>query len=341
MSKNNKIKLDNDIISLSKTSLVWISIFLLVVVFILIFIIINNFKDKNTNIIARDNDNSFKLTNPILDCEAVSEDGNSVVFSSGVNKKLEEVKNKYSVNHISLYFRDLNNGPWVGINEKSVFSPASLLKVPILIALLHKAEDNPSFLQEKIKIPPLDIIEGVRQNIKVEDGLIAGEEYTLSDVAEKMIQKSDNIAVVSILSKLNSLEVGSVFNSIGIPYKDLETEVPVRVKDYAGFFRVLFNASYLDREMSEKALEILTGSDYNNGIVAGVPEGTVVAHKYGERIFENQENDKQLHDCGIIYYPNKPYVLCIMTRGSDFISQESSIRELSRYVYDEVNKNSK
>jgi hypothetical protein len=56
---------------------------------------------------------------------------------------------------------------------------------------------------------------------------------------------------------------------------------------------------------------------YNDGLKAGIPANIELAHKFGERgiIGMNGREQKQLHDCGIIYYPKHPYILCIMTRG--------------------------
>jgi hypothetical protein len=42
---------------------------------------------------------------------------------------------------------------------------------------------------------------------------------------------------------------------------------------------------------------------------------------------------KQLHDCGIVYLPGKPYLLCIMTRGQDFTNLTSTVKEISALVY--------
>jgi len=320
--------------------LLGINILLIFVVIILVFVVINISNDKVNikDIIFRDNGGTFQYTNPILDCEISGLDNSLVVFSSEFNKKVEELKNKYLVSHVSVYFRDLNNGPWIGINEKETFSPASLLKVPIFMALLFQAQFDPSILAQKVIIKQSDVNQNINQNIIFDNVLIVGQEYTLEQVVESMIQKSDNTAVPILLRDIKPKFIENIFKSIGVPFKDLSTEVRVRVKDYAGFFRVLYNSSYLDREMSEKALEILSRSDYKNGIVAGIPDGIKVAHKFGERKSLDLE-ESQLHDCGIIYYSDAPYILCVMTRGNNFINQENVIRDISSYVYSEVDKN--
>ena len=109
-------------------------------------------------------------------------------------------------------------------------------------------------------------------------------------------------------------------------------------ENYASFFRVLFNASYLSRSLSEKALSLLAQSDFKDGLVAGVPPGIKVAHKFGFRITGINGEIKQLHDCGIIYYPRHPYLLCIMTSGKSYEYLDDAIKELSRVVYQEIGR---
>ncbi|MEI6565273.1 MAG: serine hydrolase [Verrucomicrobiota bacterium] len=326
----------------NKKLLVATNIFFVLTTIILMFVVISNRTVNHYNdIIKHDSSSSYKLTNPILDCEFNNEDSGYVIFSGGVIKKVQEEKDKYGLDHISLYFRDLNNGPWIGVGEKEVFSPASLLKVPILIELLHEAERDPSLLNRVIDISPSDINSNVIQNIKPENPLTIGNKYSLLDVAKTMIEQSDNTAVAATMQNIDSKAIGNVFKAIGVPFQDTNTEVDVRVKDYAGFFRILFNASYLSRDMSEKALEILSKSEYNDGIVAGVPKDIIVAHKFGERKIEGDQDTNQLHDCGIVYYPDKPYIICIMTKGNNYIYQSKVIQELSNYIYNEVDKSSK
>lgn len=53
---------------------------------------------------------------------------------------------------IGVYVRNLNNGPWFGINENEKYSPASLMKVPILMTFLKWIELDPSILMKKILV---------------------------------------------------------------------------------------------------------------------------------------------------------------------------------------------
>ena len=60
-----------------------------------------------------------------------------------------------------------------------------------------------------------------------------------------------------------------------------------------------------------------------------------VAHKFGVRNLD-AETLKQFHDCGIVYYPDHPYLICIMTRAKDLDDGIQFLREVSRRVYEEV-----
>jgi hypothetical protein len=76
---------------------------------------------------------------------------------------------------------------------------------------------------------------------------------------------------------------------------------------------------------------------YPGGLRAGVPPAVAVAHKFGEwQLEEDVPAREQLHDCGIVYEPHRPYLLCIMTRGREFATLPGVIAELSRATYEEV-----
>lgn len=297
----------------------------------------------NIGVVTRDADSAYKLTNPILDYENLASGEQSAIPVGLLDDKVQEMKDTYGISHISLYYRDMNNGQWIGVNEKEDFSPASLLKVPTMIAFLKNIESSPEVLTQKKVIEDIHNAR-VEQNINFEGTIKPGEEHTYMEILASMIAKSDNIAAQTILSATEPSQIKKVFSSVGVPFVDTKTEPVLRVKDYAGFFRVLYNATYLNREMSELSLEILAMSEYEKGLVAGVPSGVTVAHKFGERSLVSKNDGKtvvdqtQIHDCGIVYFPKDPYLLCIMTRGNNFVAQEKAIQELSRFIYAELDR---
>jgi beta-lactamase class A len=110
------------------------------------------------------------------------------------------------------------------------------------------------------------------------------------------------------------------------------------VKQTASMFRLLYNASYLNKSMSQYALHLLQQSTFRDGIIARVPDGIPVSHKFGER--EDDDGTKQLHDCGIVYHPKTHYLICLMTKGHDQHINAQVLAELSRLIYEEVTRRS-
>jgi hypothetical protein len=91
----------------------------------------------------------------------------------------------------------------------------------------------------------------------------------------------------------------------------------------------------LNPEASEQALELLAESDYGNALRAGINPAIPVAHKFGLLTREAEPKERELHDCGIVYYPNNPYLLCVMSKSTLPLSEiETTIADISKTVYD-------
>lgn len=282
----------------------------------------------------------YKFTNPLLECN-VSQgtiDSTKVNFHKNLLKFINDIKVEDKYKNISILYRDLNNGPTFGINEEEGYIPASLLKVPVMMAYLQWSEDDPTILKNKIlfkeeyKLP-----DGGVQLIVPKNPLEVGKEYLISELIERSIIYSDNQAVALLVKNIDQQRIDDVFEMLGVDVNVVRRENgKLSVKEYAAFFRILFNSSYLNRVNSEKALEILSRTDFKGGLVSGVPAGVPVAHKFGESGI--LEGNRQLHDCGIVYYPNHPYLLCIMSSGEKTEDLEKLISDVSRYVFEEVSR---
>ncbi len=279
----------------------------------------------------------FDLLNPQLQCDRGFREGvwNYEPLRDALTRKKLAYKAAGTVSHLSIYFRDLNNGPRFGIGEYDKFHPASLRKVPVLIAYLHMADLEPdilnmtTFFSGKLNADP---------NIEDSEQTIApNTSYTVRDLLTKMIVFSDNYSFTLLVKELNTSSPFlpyATFRDLDILRMMLDPRGDyVSIQNYANLFPVLYNTGYLSKEMSQYALDLLSQSTYKNGLVAGVPPDIRVAHKFGQRYVGKET---ELHDCGIVYNPEAAYVLCVMTSGRSFASQESVIADISRTVYDAV-----
>ena len=272
-------------------------------------------------------------------------------LKSKIEKYITEEKARGTIVETGIYFRDLKNGPTLGINEHTEFTPASMLKVPVLIAYLDIAKDNPEILNTELVISG-DAIQAednaFDQNYIPRERVEADTPYTIDELLRRLIVFSDNIASIALIQYLegtlstNVNKFTEVFQGLGLLPNVEENEFVLSTKRYSQMLSSLYYSAYLPADMSEKALALLEESEYENGLVAGLPKDLRIAHKFGERTILSLAGSstppvlRQLHDCGIVYYPENPYLLCVMTRGKEYKELEKFIQTISQMVYEEI-----
>jgi beta-lactamase class A len=291
----------------------------------------------------------YQFINPLLDCEAsgVSIETLITPFRSDIKSLVEQEKSNGTITDAAVYFRDLNNGPWFGINEWESYLPASLLKLPLMLNFYKLSESRPSLLALQIpfeKKYDLDI----SQLYPPEQTIEPGRSYSIEELIRAAIIYSDNQAAELLRQEVpKALKQAGYLND---PVNGLNSDLSyldsilgknadhLSVREYGTFLRVLYNASFLERARSEHALDLLHQSTFRRGLVAGVPPDVRVAHKFGE---SGTPGQFQLHDCGIIYHKIKPYILCVMTKGTDATKLPSVIERISAEVYKNVDVQTK
>ena len=280
----------------------------------------------------------FHFTSPLLDVElpeGFRVNHEPIPFKYKIKEFVQRQIDSGKAQRVSVYYRDLQDGPWFGINEKQEFDPASMMKVPVMIAWLKRAEKDPQVLKRTFVYDGKEDM-AAQQSIKPARSIIPGRRYTVDELLNYMLNNSDNNAMSLLFSNLKTAELNEVLDGMDIANNPLDDTNSITVHGYSGFFRILYNASYLNREMSEKALQLLSLQDFPQGIAAGVPKGTVVAAKFGEHVWGEHAEDKQLHEFGIVYHPKGHYILGVMTQGRDFDRQAEIIRDISALIYAEV-----
>ena len=275
----------------------------------------------------------YTFISPLLDCGSPTTMSSSSL-SDAINRVITQEKNAGHITQAAVYFRDLNNGPVIGINQYEKFNPASLMKVPLMMAYLRWAEVDPTVMSKKLVFENMD--DTLEQNIVPPTQLEAGKSYSVGMLLDLLITESHNGALMVLGNAIDQRYLEETYKRLSMDTEILQSkpaEYEVTVREFSTYFRVLYNASYLSPEMSEKALAMLARTEFVEGIVSGIPQGTLVAHKFGERKIA-ETGEMQIHDCGIVYAPDKPYLICIMTRGDDVTELSSAIAALSKGVYE-------
>lgn len=223
----------------------------------------------------------------------------------------------------------MDNGAWFAINPNATYNPASMIKIAYLITYMKMAELNPAVLNAKIFFAQ-HFSQGNNQNIK-DFQLKEGVHYTIKELLTAMIKHSDNDATLLLSQNMNTNIYNNLFKDLNIPIPNPVTEYFISVNDYCKFYRILYSSTYTRPEYSEYALKLLTLSTFEDGLKKGIDPNVVVAHKFGERIIGNKA---QLHEFGIVFYNNEPYLIGVMTTGNSLALLSSIVGDISKIAFD-------
>jgi beta-lactamase class A len=256
-----------------------------------------------------------------------------------LNKMKEDVQrdmDRQEVKDISLYYLDLKSGAWIAINKDEKFNIASLIKVPVMIGCLEAAESHPGMLDGKHTFSSATDW-NVQQNIKPKEALELGKAYSLDDVLFRMIAYSDNNAMQMVLKDFPDEDVFQLFTKHKIDFEKAPDGIKMSVDSVSWFFEALYQKSLLNGPMSEKALSYLKAEDFPQGMRAAIPSGIAVESKFGEKVELDAHGavaDTQLHEVGIVQNGSRPFLIGVMTKGTNLPALEKVIRDITRDVYD-------
>lgn len=286
----------------------------------------------------------YEFISPLLTCNSTKIFPEFQALSEKMEKAINAHKSSKDISKASTFFFDLKNGRWSDTFPSEKYYPSSLGKIPIMIAYFELAEKNPGVLDRKLTYAAGGSDFNLTQDISPSQGIIPGRTYAVKDLMKYMIEDSDNNAAQLLYENIDQNALRNVYNDFQIPFEDnvsIDNLDFITPQQISVIFRVLYNATYILRGDSGSALQLLSQSSFDQGLVAGVPNSTVVAHKFGLVGIAPKgiTTEHELHDCGIVYAQNHPYFLCVMTRGSSSIeNMENTIADISRTVYQEVER---
>ena len=276
--------------------------------------------------------NGYDYIRPLLYADRPCQSDKLLPVRNQVQNLIDRYKVSGTINTASVYLRELNQGEYISIGDPEKYNPGSLLKVPELITFFKMNEKNPGLLDTKISYSTPLVL--AKQAHFISKSIELGKTYSIKELLYYMIAYSDNNATMLLNQRMDLGIFKKVFTDLGLSQPDMSAkDIPISAKEYSYFMRVLYNASYLNIEDSEFCTELLSHSDFVQGLVSGLPKDTKVAHKFGEA---GDGTNAHFSESGIVYIHNSPYLLTVMTKGKDNTKLPAVISDISKTVFEMV-----
>ncbi len=230
---------------------------------------------------------------------------------------------------VGLYFRDLTRLDSLALGADRRFHAASTMKVPVMVQVYRDADAGRLRLDERLVVRDSfrSLADSTRYGLSAADDSDStlyrrvGEGVRVRDLVDLMITVSSNLATNVLIERVGAWRVQATMGLLGA-----DSVRVLRGVEDGPAFRAGMNNTATARGLgvllaaiahgyaasasaSGRMLDVLLRQRFNDGIPAGLPRGTQVAHKTGEITGAH-------HDAAVVYVQGRPrYVLVILTQG--------------------------
>ena len=227
---------------------------------------------------------------------------------------------------VSIYFEYLPTGASIAMHKDAEFYPASLLKVPVAMAVAKKIERGEWKWTNELVLMSPDKDEHFGDLYKEKTGAT----FAIEELVRRSLSDSDNTAHFILIRNLEIEEISDVYNHMGLK-QFLSTEGKMSAKQYSVLLRSLYSASYVSENNSQKLLSYLSRSQFNDFLQSGIPADVSFAHKIGIA-----DDTITYLDSGIAYVKSRPYLLTVMVQSKEKTMAKGIMKNISENVYNYV-----
>lgn len=214
---------------------------------------------------------------------------------------------------VAVYRLEEKNG--YGIGQEKVLPAASIMKVPILLAVFRKLEIGDLKLEDTYTLKDKDKQSGSGPIEFME----AGAELTVKQLMEYMTKNSDNTATLVLARMAGKGETEKEIERLGMKNTNFE-ENTTTAADLVTMWKKIYEEGNMQMQ------ELLKDSIYEDRIPLGLPDGVGFIHKVGT-------DAGVWEDAGIVV-ANKPFVLVIMNEKVDMDEAKKLVPELTKLIWD-------
>lgn len=210
---------------------------------------------------------------------------------------------------------DLTTGQKYLLRGDDVFPQASSIKITVLAELYRQAQQGKLKLTDVYTVQASDLV----PDSAIMNGLTPGvTKITLRDLATMMVAVSDNSATNVLIDRVGMDRVNALLDSLGLTHTRLRRKMMDLKAAREGRENISTPAEMMtlledifrgkviaDKELTQDFFKVLSTTK-DSWIPRDLPDDLKMANKPGS--LEAVRNDS-----GIIFVPNRPYVICVMT----------------------------
>lgn len=256
-------------------------------------------------------------------------------FISKINSKIQEFPGKTSV-----VIKDLDNGKTYYYNPDTLFVSASLIKLPIMIAVFKDFVDGNISLTQTMTLENKYRVSG--------SGILKhkknGTEYSVYELAYIMIGHSDNTAARMLTEIVGIDRMNKIFKSIGLKNTNISSksfnlsngeiagDSYTTSRDIALVLNKIYDEKMFRRYLSIQMLEILKLPVSKKRLNKYLPKDFELAHKTG--LLRGA-----CHDAGIVFSPQGNYMICVLTDNKgNYRQSKHFIANLGKLTFEQLKK---
>lgn len=240
---------------------------------------------------------------------------NSIQLNNEMPKlkaRLQYLANQNPSLDMGIFIYDYSTGNYVDINGDKTFPTASMIKIPIFLQLFRRVDQGLANLNQQMVMNDYYVTGG--------SGYLqyrpAGSSFSMDELAQKMIQNSDNTATNMILSTLGGMnDINTDLRAWGFSKTHMSNWLPdldgtnvATPKDFATMFYNIDNPNFLSIESRAKIVEIMSHVKNTRLIKEPLPSNVQFIHKTGDI-------GTMLGDGGVVTLPNgRRYIIVAMVK---------------------------
>ena len=233
---------------------------------------------------------------------------------------------------------DLKGDYGYGIRPDESFFGASVLKIPVMVAVYRRIESGEISPSTSVRITPADWAAGAG-TLQYE---YAGTPHTVGEYLWRMMLRSDNVAT-NVLTRVagGREKVNEVARSMGaedtLLYQKLSSERAVvpslgnrtTPRDMTAMLESIYDGRAAGPESCQKMVALMRQNTVEQWLTDGIPENVEVAHKAGWLY-------KVYDEVAIVYHEDRPYAVAILAKyGPKEVDKgEDLVKKVSGHVWE-------